>query len=331
MKELKEIELTLNCIENGFKKVSYPRSVVIEVSSRCNLECVQCAHSYIKRKKEDMKFDLFKKIIDDIAANSIHSNVWFSNYGEPLMVGEYICDMLTYADQKGISNTYMNTNAVLLTEEAASWLIKGNLGHLIAGIDGYSAPVYEKIRLGAKRDDVFYNVLSLKRKLDEQGKITPRIEAQFIVMDENEHELEEYKKFWAEHGIAVRIRNRITWAGKVSGKELNPKIKRIACGNTFSTCHIIQSGHVTACGNDVDAQYIIGDLNKESISEVWRRKNEHFIELQLRHRFDELPEYCRNCIDWQAIGTVDYDESGRRYYREYELINKLDQRKRNAG
>ncbi|GHU50046.1 hypothetical protein AGMMS49975_00290 [Clostridia bacterium] len=323
MEELRIIESSLNEIEKTFAKVIYPRSVVIEVSSRCNLNCVQCAQNEISRPKSDMSLSLFKKIIDDVALNSPDSNVWLSNYGEPLIIGEQIADMLYYARDKGIRNTYMNTNGVLLNGRMREILMDGDLAHLIVGIDGLSADVYESIRIGAKREEVYNNVLELKREMQKRGVIRPRIEAQFIVMKENEHELEEYREFWADAGIAVRVRGRITWAGKVSGgRKFNADIERIACGNTFSTMHITQSGLVTACGNDTDAQFVIGDLTKENIKNIWRKKNEKFVELQLSHRFDELPEYCRNCVDWQAIGTLDYDERGERYFREYKLINK---------
>ncbi len=47
-----------------------------------------------------------------------------------------------------------------------------------------------------------------------------------------------------------------------------------------------------------------------TIEEVWNcEKRKTFIEKHINHEFDKLPNYCRNCMDWQAVGAETYQNN----------------------
>lgn len=322
MIELNELKKQLKELEKTFIRVNYPKTIVIELTNRCNINCIQCARSNITRKIGDMDISLFKKIIEDIAEHSPDSRVWLSNYGEPLMIGkEKISGMLSYAKNTGLTDTYMNTNAVLLDREISEVLIDGGLDHLLISVDGYSKKVYESIRVGADRDNVYRNILEFKKIKDKKNNGKPSLEVQFVLMKDNESEFEQYKSFWTELGIPIKLRSCITWGGNISGKSIiDDSLDRIVCGFTYSTCNITWDGVVTACGSDVNADFAAGNLNEQSVSEIWDYKERNFTNYHFNHRFDKLPEFCRDCVDWQYIGTVNYDEKGKRFKRSYEFL-----------
>ena len=43
----------------------------------------------------------------------------------------------------------------------------------------------------------------------------------------------------------------------------------------------------------------------------------------MEHRFDELPDICRNCTDWTIIGEERYDENGRRIEKSYKAEDAM--------
>lgn len=38
----------------------------------------------------------------------------------------------------------------------------------------------------------------------------------------------------------------------------------------------------------------------------------------MEHRFDELPEICQSCTDWEIVGENRYDENGNEVGKSYE-------------
>ncbi len=69
---------------------------------------------------------------------------------------------------------------------------------------------------------------------------------------------------------------------------------------------------------DVDAEYICGDINKESIKDVWSRRNERMVRYHLSHEWDKLPAICRSCNDWSIIGEERFDADGNPVAKNYE-------------
>jgi len=327
MKALNQIKSQLKGIESTFRKVNYPKTITIELTNRCNIKCIQCAHSDMKRPKGDMDIKLYQKIIDDIAENSPSSMVWLSCYGESLIIGcENISRMVSYAKSKGLTNLFMNTNGVLLSDEMAKVLVESGLDNLIVSINGFSSEVFESINIGARRDNVYNNVIGLKKTMIEKNVNTPRIQAQFIVMDKNEHEIDEYRHFWAKNNIAVKIRPKNTWGGNVEGeKNIDDSMERVACGLAVYDFQVLWNGDVVYCAHDINAEHILGNLNNETIKNVWDIYLEKMVTPHINHEFHLLPEFCRNCLDWQTIGSVNYDESGERYIKSYSYIKEGQQ------
>ena len=99
--------------------------------------------------------------------------------------------------------------------------------------------------------------------------------------------------------------------------------ERIACGNAVGILPITWDGKAVNCVMDVDAQYICGDVSKELIGEIWRRRNKDMVLKHMEHKFQELPEICRNCMDWAVIGEERYDEYGNPVQKNYSHQDKM--------
>lgn len=100
--------------------------------------------------------------------------------------------------------------------------------------------------------------------------------------------------------------------------KLQPLDFRIACGKALGICGITWDGNVTNCTADVDASVIWGNVNDSSIQEIWNRRNLEMVTLHFEHRFDELPQICRSCNDWQIVGEERFDENGRPVQKNYK-------------
>lgn len=307
----------INKIEKTYKLSDFPLNIAIEPGNYCNLNCTMCGNDKLTRPKGHMDIRLYKKLIDEIAIENPHVRLWLDFYGEPLLQRFKLFYMIDYAKKKGLSNINFNTNATLLDVEMAEMLLDSGVDFISIDCDGYSKEVYEKIRVNAKRDVMYSNVEYFLKRKKERGLQRPIIEVKVIEMEENKHEVDTIVQYWRERGAWTTIRRLISWGGMVDGIAPTAQENRVACGNAVGIMVITWDGKVVNCVMDVDAKYVCGDANTESLKRIWMRRNEAMVKKHLEHKFDELPKICWNCTDWMVIGEERFDENGNPVEKSY--------------
>lgn len=288
---------------------SFPKVVLIDTVSFCNLKCSMCVHQNMTRKKGIMPWNLFTKIVDEISETDKNVRVWMVFFGEALILKRRkptIFDMIAYAKGKGLTDVVMNSNANLLDREAAEGLIKSGLDAIYIGIDAFLPETYAKVRVGGNYEKTVRNVLNLIDLKKQLGAEKPQVFAQFVEMDINRAEKEEFIRFWTEHGATVKIRPKVSWAGNIDAPNLVLDNKdRWPCYWAMQTMSITDTGKVVTCAVDLDACFVAGDINNQSLKDVWNGKLKEVRQLHMEKRFDELPPNCSCCRDWQSA-RADY-------------------------
>ncbi len=313
-------------VEAKFKMTPFPLNVAIEPSNYCNLNCVMCAHDKLTRKKGSMDIRLYKKIIDEVAMENPYTRIWLDFYGEPLLINYKLYYMIDYAKKKGLKSLSFNTNATMLTAEMAEMLLDSGIDFISIDCDGFSKNVFESVRVGADRDAVYENIEYFLRLKKERGVESPIIEIKIMEMDENKDELNTVIDYWRERGAWTCIRRLITWGGAVDTVHIDADKDRIACGDAVGILPITWDGIAVNCVMDVDAKYPSGDVNKESIKDIWARRNKYLVEKHLNHQWSDLPKICHGCNDWMIVGEMRFDENGDPVAKSYDTDKDMIQK-----
>ncbi len=287
----------------------FPKVILIDTISYCNLKCAMCVHKEMKRKKGIMAWNLFTKIIDEISEEDKGVRVWMVFFGEALLLKKKrpnIFDRIAYAKDKGLTDVVLNTNANLLDEEASHGLIRSGLDAIYIGIDAFKPETYQKIRVGGNYEKAVQNTLRLIEIKKLMNSEKPEVFVQFVVMDINEKEVEGFTKFWNQRGAAVKVRPKVSWAGSIDAPNLIlGNEARWPCHWAMQTMSITDTGKIVTCAVDLDAKFVAGDVNQQPLKEVWNGKLKELRQCHLLGQFHALPENCRECKDWQAA-TADY-------------------------
>lgn len=287
----------------------FPKVVLIDTISYCNLRCSMCVHREMKRKKGIMAWSLFTKIIDEIVEEKKDTRVWMVFFGEALILKKRkptIFDMIAYAKSKGLTDVVLNSNANLLDHEAAKGLIQSGLDAIYIGIDAFKPETYAKIRVGGNYGKAVQNTIHLIELKKLMNSEKPEVFVQFVEMDDNSKEKEAFIDFWKRQGATVKIRPKVSWAGSIDAPNLILGDKdRWPCYWAMQTMSITDTGKVVTCAVDLDAKYVAGDVNEQSLIEVWTGKLKELRQLHASKKFRALPENCRNCKDWQSA-RADY-------------------------
>jgi len=299
--------------------VKFPEVILIDNCNACNLRCSMCDHKNMKnyRKVQLMDFELYQKLIDEIAIENPKARVWEIFFGEPFLCRD-MARRVKYAKSKGLQDVVLNSNGVMMSEKRAKAVIQAGLDAMYVGIDAFTEETYNKIRVGGDFKKAVENVIRYRDLLGEYGNGEQKLFVQFVVGDINEDEVNDFKVFWKEKRISVKIRPKVSWAGLVDATNLakNEKIIRKPCYWLMRTINICADGRIAFCSVDVHCRVTCGNVNTATIKEVWQGKLRQYRTLHKQDRFDQLPEMCRKCSDWQSA------------YASYVLPDKLGKREK---
>lgn len=283
----------------------FPTRVWIELSSRCNLSCRFCVNKNLPaHQKGDMDFNLYTKIIDEIAGKVFDVNLF--HRGEPLL-NKNIIPMIAYANRKGV-RTRIHTNATLMDKELGRKMIIAGLDLISFSFDGYTKEIYEKNRAGAVFEESLVNIvdfLKVKRNLKSEKPYTI---VQIIQNGEklSVNETLKQKKAFLENfkGLPLDkmvIRKPHNWGGLLKADGMNNEIKEagvkkcMCCTFPWYSLTVFYDGKVFLCPQDFEGKICLGDASKEKIEEIFNGE----IIRDIRERFksgiidDMVP--CRNC------------------------------------
>lgn len=284
--------------------LEFPKVVLIDNISACNLKCSMCDHQNIRnyRKIEAMDIKLYRKIIDEIALENPHARIWQIFFGDPFLCID-MPERIAYAKTKGCTDVVLNTNGVLMTPDKSRQYIKAGLDAIYVGIDASTEAAYNQIRVGGDFNKVVDNVLKYKEILNEVGSKEQKLFVQFVVSEYNEHEVDSFKEFWTKVGVNVKIRPKISWAGLVEAENLrsNIEVERRPCYWAMQTINICADGRVALCSVDLHCRVACGNIVENSMKEVWQEGVlKQYRKFHTQGKYEKLPEICKCCRDWQS-------------------------------
>jgi MoaA/NifB/PqqE/SkfB family radical SAM enzyme len=268
----------------------YPTHIDIETASSCQMKCPMCYTTYLDNaKKGIMKFGIFKKIIDEAAKESVYS-VRLSWRGEPLL-NPRIVEMVKYAKNSGIKEVAMLSNAERLDKTMAEKLVDLDLDWISFSMDG-SGEVYNSIRAPAKFEETVEKIRYMRHYRDKTGKSKPLIRVQ-SVLSAIKDDTEGFTKIW--EGIADRVNSIADQARDFEIKEMNHDPNYL-CPTPWERMTIGHDGKVHQCLSDYDRKHVHGDLETQSIYDVWHGKSFAALRraFKLRKAVSNLPA-CQSC------------------------------------
>ncbi len=236
-----------------------PKTIQFEGSTFCNANCIFCPRMDMTRPKGTMSDELFHKVIKEGKEMGVHRFMPFLN-GEPF-IHPKIFEWLDYMKKEGVS-VCLYTNAGLLTKEKVDKLVKySNIEYINCSFNAATKETYDKIVRGPDFEKTKGNIEYLVSKAPFKVRVG------MTVIEENVHEKELFRKQW---GKRAKFGEFLNWAGyrhdlvEMTGE-------RMPCAQFLTKLTILWDGKVCLCCMDYDGRVIFGDLNRESLREIWER------------------------------------------------------------
>lgn len=294
-----------------------PASISFEPTTSCNLRCPECPSGLrsFSRPIGMLEPEFFKKTIDEIAPELLYLVFYFQ--GEPYLNRNFL-DMVTYAHSKRIY-TATSTNAHYLTDEAAKKTVQSGLDRLIISIDGTTQEVYEQYRVGGHLHKVIEgarNIIKWKKVLKSR---TPMVIFQFLVVQPNEHQMDEVQRLADEIGVDDVWFKTAQIYDYENGSALIPTIDEFSrykkqkdgtyaiknsladrCWKMWHSCVITWDGRVVPCCFDKDAVHALGELKESSFRTIWNNTNYSNFRASILRSRSEI-DICKNCTEGTKV------------------------------
>jgi MoaA/NifB/PqqE/SkfB family radical SAM enzyme len=268
------------------RAVRMPEIVQIEATNICNAKCVFCPRDDMHRRQGIMSLGLFKKIVDECAELGI-THVRMHNYGEAF-VDRKLVEKVRYAKQKGIQEVGMISNGSLITEPVARGMIDAGLDAINISVDASGKEVFEATRIGLKYDKVIANIERLLRLRTESGKRRPKLILSFVRQNNSADE-QAFIEHWKSIADKIHVTDLHNWAGTLNTEsDVN-----FPCYRPWLTFTVLWDGRVSLCCADFDGKTVLGDLNTQTIAEVWN--GEAYRSVRRQHLESGGPDICRAC------------------------------------
>jgi radical SAM protein with 4Fe4S-binding SPASM domain len=300
-----------------------PISYSIEPTNHCNLKCPECPSGLgiLTRPLGLLKLSEFRKLIDQISDTAFYVQLFFQ--GEPY-INKDLPAMISYAQSKNIYIS-ISTNGHFVTEKNVDVVLDNAPDKLIFSVDGLDEESYQKYRVGGTFEQADNGLRALINRKIQKGLKKPFVEFQFIVMKQNEHQLDDVKKYCEQVGVDKLVFKTMqisSYENAVKFLPSNKKYRRyILENNSFRIKHKIKNhcfalwrtsvitwdGKVVPCCFDKDAQNEIGTVNGRSIYDIWNSKE--YVNFRKKILSDRKSvSMCTNCTEGLKVNIFEIEQ-----------------------
>jgi radical SAM protein with 4Fe4S-binding SPASM domain len=251
--------------------------VNIEISSICNKNCAICGRRKLDREYPEktlqygfMDLDLMRKISEQLPKSKMLLQLHFN--GESLMYPELKEALHIFQNHIRC----LNTSGLLLLEKFDS---------IVDNLDSITISTFEGDNTWKQQYEI------LKEFLIRKGDRKP-----WVVIRCTGKIPDEQRKLY--EGLNCLIADRILHDPMGSYNYTHPPVvpEHGICLEVLSKLVIDRFGIVRTCARfDYEDENIIGDLNKESLLEIWNgEKRQKLLQIHVDNRRSEIP-FCHKC------------------------------------
>jgi radical SAM protein with 4Fe4S-binding SPASM domain len=310
-----------------------PFVVYLDPSSACNFRCKFCPTGErdvigkTTRWTGPMDLNIYKKAIDDLAEFStpIKALKLYKD-GEPLL-NKHFAEMIAYAKASGSVNCIeTTTNASLLTPGQTNQIITAGLDRVNISVYGMSDDDFLQFsRTKINFDEYLQNVryfyanrgnctVHIKTTIGISGRDTLEEFYQTFGPYCDSIDVENISPFWPGYDFQEKHDLHVNESSGTFGQTLE---KKLVCPYVFYALAVNSDGQVDLCSCDWTHDYLIGDVRKQSLKEIWNSKelyNEQILQLKGMRMDHQL---CKDCheISYESVDNIDR-------YRE-DLLQRL--------
>ncbi|MBM3335314.1 SPASM domain-containing protein, partial [Candidatus Sumerlaeota bacterium] len=175
---------------------SWPRVIDLELTLKCNLNCVMCTSPLTRAVDLDME------CLEKVSPYLGHCEKIIWNDTGELFASPRVREFLELAKRYRPPISYLSTN-FLLVDRYLDDILDSGLTQMAVSIHAASRETYERIQRGGRWDKLIANLELMQRKKVERQTEWPNLIFHFVAMRSNLPELPDYVDFAKKYGASA--------------------------------------------------------------------------------------------------------------------------------
>jgi len=289
-----------------------PEAINVEITAICDARCIHCPREDMDRSQRPMDLELFKKLVDHAAEMRV-PDLAPNGFGELLTMRSFDEHFAYIRSKSHRFRILVNSNGFRLDDDKIETFLRHEVDFLNITLDGATAETFESIRVRLKLDQIEDNIRRLIKMRDERGLKFPKVRVGMIAIPQNIHEIPALLSKWKNVVDFVGVGGYTNRAGSLDEKGIfgpppaAPETTALtiapaqvrSCVLPFRDMSIWSDGRAVLCCDDWNEMHVVGDLNTQSLAEIWNGEPLHQARsLHMAGRGAEL-EICSRCNLWR--------------------------------
>ena len=313
----------------------YPKTMEVEVTTRCHLKCAICEHTYWKEPPRDMSLDEFKTIVDQFPGLKW---IGLTGIGSSFLNKDFL-NILRYLKSRSIFVEFFDTFD-LIDESVAAQLVSTGVDKIWVSMDAATKETYESIRVGARFEKTLAHVKGLFDAKRRAGSPLPEVWFHYIINKNNVAEMPAFVELVnditashkSEYATLIYFTSLLHFPEvKDLIPVIAPEIKRavyerayrhgiyvnwnenVACDKPVSDCtkwvepFVLVTGHVQPCcavnmanQRPYQIEHSWGNLLRQRFTDIW--DSAPLAEFKKSIHSGRRPPVCKNCRIYKNPG-----------------------------
>ncbi len=281
---------------------SFPNSIMVQTTSRCNAACVFCPYPAVSKETShgEMSFTLFAKLMRECSRYSELKSANLFLMNEPLMDSQIVARINFAKDQNPEAAVNIWSNGCNLTEELSGHLIRSRLDAIGVSIHAQWPETYRQL---TGRGDFERVLRRVTRFVEMRNRMRPELRVDIRLVGVRQflspEEVDEAVAYWEPYGISgvESLLGHVNRAGNLPGtyQVLHRKICGCADRMPYHMAAVLYTGDVVLCCMDWRQEQVLGNIKEQSLAAIWRGERRREVMDQVQGADSPSDFLCKRC------------------------------------
>lgn len=275
--------------------LDYPKVIEVQFHNKCNSNCLICPYKDMNYSYKNMSDELFEKLLNEIDETKLKRIIPYLN-NEPFLDINFMNKIKRIRSKFKKIEIEISSNVSMIKEEDIIEMGKLNITELRLSVFGYEKETYNRMMPCLNYEKTFKKLKMIGTRMKHSNTIISIVmidngeinEQEFINMENMCNELGFKFERWGflDRSDNVAYKSNNIYNEGVSYCEQNRPLERM---------HILSDGRVIFCCQDWSHSLVVGNINNNTIGEVWNSEIYNNARNLLYDKEKDSPMICKKC------------------------------------
>lgn len=272
----------------------------VELTNVCPMRCGFCPRGIPERMTRPtglMELSLFERLLDQLnPGQGTYRWMEMHHLGESL-IHPQVARFFEVAAERGVP-TELSANPSLLSPDLSTQLVRAGIKRLVLAVDGMDDATLTAVRGPRALYSVAERNIEALLQAAAKRPDPPQVVLQMLSLHRNRHQREAFLTRWGRTGLPFvkAYVKPLEGPDPDLGKPVGAKVNYL-CTYPWRSVVVLWDGRVVPCCRDANADYVLGNLQTETLQAIWNGPRAQL--LRASHRMGAFApgHLCEGC-EW---------------------------------